>query len=94
MAAQKRCMITIDDEVLSYDRTDRLAHHIHNQRDDGIVIIDLARVNETTTAAFARLLLMRRELLARNRDLRLANLRGRARHLYRVLRIAPALPLC
>ncbi len=94
MATHNRYTVTVDDDVLSYDRTDRLAHHIHNQRDDGLVVVDLSRVSEASTAAFARLLLIRRELLDRNRDLRLAGLRGRARHLYRVLRMAQALPLC
>jgi len=48
---------------------------------------------QTSTAALARLVLLRRELLRRGRDLRIVGLRGRARALYDISRLDRLLPL-
>ncbi len=56
------------------------------------VIIDLKNAADTTTSAFARLVLLRRLLLKTGRDLRLTNLRDRAASLYQVNRLGGVLP--
>ena len=56
------------------------------------IIIDLARATETSTSAFARLVLLRRHLLRNGRDLRLVNLREQPASLYEVNRLGAVLP--
>ncbi|HMB96014.1 MAG TPA: STAS domain-containing protein [Tepidisphaeraceae bacterium] len=56
------------------------------------VVIDLSRADDATTSAFARLVLLRRELLRRGRDLRLVGLRDRVQKVYEVNRLASVLP--
>jgi hypothetical protein len=56
------------------------------------VTIDLARAADATTAAFARLVLLRRALLRSGRDLRLVGLHGRAAGVYEVNRLGRVLP--
>ena len=58
----------------------------------GTVVIDLERVDEASTSAFARLVLLRRQLLKVGRDLRLINLRSKAASLFEVNRLAGVLP--
>jgi anti-anti-sigma regulatory factor len=62
--------------------------------DVSTVVIDLSRAADATTSAFARLVLLRRELLRRGRDLRLVGLRDRAARLYEVSRLEAVLPRC
>lgn len=57
------------------------------------VTIDLSSADDATTSAFARLVLLRRELLRRGGDLRLCGLRCRAARLYQVSRLDHVLPL-
>lgn len=56
------------------------------------VILDLSHVQDATTAAFARLVLLRREMLLAGRDIRLAGLRGRPSQLFEVHRLQTVLP--
>lgn len=56
------------------------------------VVIDLSRVSDATTSAFARLVLLRRELRRRGADLCLRGLRGRAALLYQLNRLNEVLP--
>jgi anti-anti-sigma regulatory factor len=56
------------------------------------VVIDLDRVEDATTSAFAELVLLRRSLLAAGGDLRLTNLRDRAAGLFEVNRLEAVLP--
>jgi anti-anti-sigma regulatory factor len=56
------------------------------------VVIDLNRALDAETAAFARLVLLRRALLQRGRDLRLTGLRDRAAMLFEVNRLGGVLP--
>lgn len=56
------------------------------------IILDLTRTSEATTAAFARLVLLRRELLKTGRDLRLAGLHDRPARLFEVHRLDGVLP--
>jgi len=57
-----------------------------------IVVADLSQVTQLLTADFARLLAMRRRLLAAGHDLRLTGLRGRTRCVYEMSRLQAALP--
>lgn len=57
-----------------------------------VVVIDLSRADDATTAAFAALVLLRRELLRRGGDLRLAGMRDRTRQVYAVNRLDAVLP--
>lgn len=56
------------------------------------IVIDMARAQEASTSAFARLVLLRRTLLQTGRDLRLTNLRDAAEGLYEVIRLGDVLP--
>ena len=58
------------------------------------VTIDLANTEDASTAALARLVLLRRNLLRAGRDLRLVGLHGRAGHLYHLNRLSHVLPAC
>ena len=57
------------------------------------IVIDLKHAVDATTSAFARLVLLRRELLHLGRDLCLAGLRARAADVYNVNRLATVLPM-
>lgn len=59
-----------------------------------IVVIDLSKLIDMTTADFARLLLLRQQLLTEGRDLQITGLRGRSRALYDIYRLHTALPRC
>ncbi len=57
-----------------------------------MVLLDLRRTTDATTAALARLILLRRRLLKAGRDLRIRGLTGRADALYRIARMERLLP--
>jgi len=79
-------------EKFSHDEACRVARAALVRQQGNTVIIDLRYVREVTTAAFARLVLLRRTLRAAGRDLRLANLHDRAASLYQVNRLMSVLP--
>ena len=56
------------------------------------VILDLAACRDASTAAFARIVLLRRSLLAAGRDVWLAGLQGRPEQLFEVHRLDGILP--
>ena len=56
------------------------------------VILDLSRCFHACTAAFARLVILRRDLLKRGRDLRIAGLHRRPAQLFEVHRLQGVLP--
>lgn len=56
------------------------------------IVIDLARIEDATTSAFAQLVLLRRTLLRDGRDLCLTGLRDRAAGLFEVNRLKGVLP--
>ena len=58
----------------------------------GAVLLDLDAVTDATTAALARLIVLRRNLLRTGRDLHIRGLHGRARGIYEVHRLGPLLP--
>lgn len=57
------------------------------------VVIDLSHATDATTAAFATLVLLRRQLLRDGRDLRVSGLRERAHHVFNLSRLHAVLPL-
>jgi ABC-type transporter Mla MlaB component len=56
------------------------------------VVLDLSRSEEATTSAFARLVILRRELLSRGRDLQLVGMRDRVKQMYDLNRLSRVLP--
>jgi ABC-type transporter Mla MlaB component len=93
--------LTIKQESAIVPRSERFSHEeacrvwrdaLSDPDAASTVVIDLRNAREVTTAAFARLVLLRRRLRANGRDLRLTNLRGRAENLYEVNRLASVLP--
>jgi anti-anti-sigma regulatory factor len=56
------------------------------------IVIDLTQAEDASTSAFARLVLLRRNLLKAGRDLRLVNLRDRAAALFEINRLQAILP--
>jgi ABC-type transporter Mla MlaB component len=77
---------------ISHGEACRLADLVLNCRGVATIIIDLKNAAEITTSAFARLVLLRRLLLKTGRDLRLTNLRDRAKSLYQINRLGAVLP--
>ena len=57
-----------------------------------VLVVDLSSAVRTSTAALARLILLRRNLLQRGGDLRIVGLTGRARALYEINRMTHLLP--
>jgi anti-anti-sigma regulatory factor len=76
---------------LTHDEACRLALSAEHSSAQTI-IIDLSGSQDASTAAFARLVLLRRELLQSGRDVRLAGLRSRAARLFEVHRLDSILP--
>lgn len=56
------------------------------------IVLDLGGCCEAATSAFARLVLLRRDLLEAGRDIRLAGLQGQPARLFEVHRLEKVLP--
>ena len=93
--------ITNFSECFSYDEACRVSNAALRSALDHVsapsgrrptVVIDLTRAVDATTAAFARLVQLRRTLLRAGRDLCLVGLRGRAAHVFEVNRLGGVLP--
>lgn len=80
-------------ERLSHDEACGIARQVLRDLGPRTVVIDMRNAREITTAAFARLVLLRRRLRAQGRDLHLSNLRGKAASLYQINRLDAVLPL-
>lgn len=78
---------------LSYGDSCALARRILARRSWQFVHIRLDHTLHTSTAALARLVLLRRELLKRGRELRIAGLQGKAKALYDINRLDNILPV-
>lgn len=78
-------------ESLTYSEACRIAR-CARQRRGHTVLVDLSQTREAQTAAFARLVLLRRDLLHDGRDLRLIGLHDRAQRLYEINRLGAILP--
>ena len=92
MVAFSTTIVNVHSEVFSHEDAARIARQVIQHGNNPLVMIDLSRAAEATTAAFARLLLLRHELMNRGRDLQLVGLTGRVRSLYNVLHMAHLLP--
>ena len=77
---------------LSYHDLDRLADNVRSARMDQIIVVDLAGAEEVTTAALARLVVIRVCLRRAGGDLHLVHLHGRAKDLYEINRLSELLP--
>ena len=94
VAIQTPLQTTIVTESIAFSHAD--ADHVSQMATCGSsskrIVIDMSVVKETTTSAFARLVLLRRTLLRAGRDLRLTNLRDQAAGLYEIIRLKEILP--
>jgi len=90
MVASKSLVLPAADH-LTHDEACRLAACAQRSLAQTI-IIDLSQSQDASTAAFARLVLLRRELLQSGRDVRLAGLQSRAARLFEVHRLDSILP--
>ena len=79
-------------ERLSYDDAVHIAGDVRRRCTERVVLLDLASAADATTAAFARLIVLRRNLRKSGGDLHLVGLRGRARDIYEVHRMGRLLP--
>lgn len=78
---------------LSHDAADAICSKILGTPLARTIVLDLREAEDATTAAFARLVLLRRDLLKRGRDLRLSGLRHRAAGVWRISRLGSVLPV-
>jgi len=93
MVAGSVWAVRFRDRHLSYGDACAIARRVFADGSWRPVHIHLTETTATSTAALARLILLRRELLQRGGDLRLVGLRGRARALYEISRLGNVLPL-
>lgn len=94
MVAAEYLIIRHRRACLSYAEALRIARRVPRGRAAGMVLIDLKRTTEATTAGLARLVLLRRQLIRAGRDLRIVGLRSRANALYEICRMGSLLPRC
>ena len=78
--------------VLSHAEATRLADLAISSTTNPVIVLDLSRCDEASTAAFARLVLLRRALKAQGRDVRLAGLHDQPARLFEVHRLGGILP--
>jgi anti-anti-sigma regulatory factor len=78
---------------LSHEAAEDLCGEILGQPSVRTVVLDLTRAVDATTAAFARLVVLRKKLLQNGRDLRVSGLRDRAENVFNVNRLQTILPL-
>jgi len=85
-------MITCNTDRLSYEKACEIANQASAVRGHKMIRLELQRVVETTTAALARLIALRRNLRRSGHDLRIAGLCGQAESIYEFNRMASLLP--
>lgn len=88
--------VAISPRVRRFSHADacRIFDSALDQRGSSLVLIDMSEIDEATTSAFARLVLLRRMLIREGRDMRLTGLRDRAAMLYEISRLQSVLPCC
>jgi anti-anti-sigma regulatory factor len=79
---------------LTHPEAFQLSGQLLEDQPPKLVVLDLSSVADITTSAFARLILLRRELRRRGSDLRLCGLNGRPARLYEISRLQAVLPTC
>ena len=93
MVAQASKTIRLAAGRLGYKEACELARLLAARAAGGKVLLDLGAATRTSTAALARLVLLRRQLLARGDDLGVVGLRGQPRALHEISRLGKALPV-
>lgn len=78
---------------LSHQAAEDLCTLVNSHQIGRTVVLDLKETEDACTAAFARLVRLRRDLLKNGRDLRLRGLRDRAASIYQISRLNAVLPL-
>lgn len=84
--------ITFPRETLTHRDVMHMRSAIRDKPPGRVVVLDLRATTETTTAALAALILLRRERIAADGDLLILGLTGKAHYLYEILRLAKVLP--
>ena len=92
MGQGRATMVKSANDPPAYEISELVAESARRNAHGKIVVIDLSQRIDLTTADFARLLSLRRQLLAQGRDLRITGLRGRSWTLYDICRLHTALP--
>lgn len=82
MVASQTASITCDTDHLSYEKACEIAREASTLSGNDALRIELQRVVETTTAALARLTVLRRSLSRSGCDMQIDGLQGQAEHLY------------
>ena len=77
---------------LSYHDAVNIAEQVRRGGACAMVLLDLDRTAEASTAAFARLIVLRGTLRKLGGDLHLVHLHGQARHVYEINRMGDLLP--
>ncbi len=80
-------------EKMSHQTVEDLCRVIRSSQSDRTVVVDMQNVEDASTAAFAKLVLLRRELLGAGRDLRLKGMRTRVASIWRISRLSTVLPV-
>jgi anti-anti-sigma regulatory factor len=91
-AIKQRAKLAPSGRIFSHDEASRVFSAALYLGDVQQIVIDLGAVEDATTSAFAELVLLRRRLLRKGRDLCLTNLRARAAGLFEVNRLHDVLP--
>ena len=92
MVAANVATIRHEAKSLSCGDVARLAEQVHDERSAEMILLDLRSTSETSTAALAKLILLRRSLIKAGRDLRVTDMAGGADALYKICRLAGLLP--
>lgn len=87
--------ITIDFDGVDFTYADacRIAVAVKKNRSGTVILLRLDSASNTSTAALARLVLLRRNLLAKGLDIEIGGLNGRAKAVYEITRMKYLLPL-
>lgn len=92
MVASSQMILTHQAGMFSYADACRFAKLLRATQRPRVAFIDLAHTTETSTAALAKLIALRRFLLKAGGDLRICGLRGRAEAMYQIYRLSKLLP--
>ncbi len=85
--------IVANSPQLTHSGAEALCQRIRDSWSARTVVVDLRKVEDITTAALAKLVLLRRELLRDGRDLRLKGLHSRAASVWRISKLSAVLPM-
>ena len=92
MVSDNSITIHHEGKYLSYEDACQLARRVIVEDGSALVCIDLRSASDAATAALAKLIALRRDLLKVGRDLRILGLGRRAGAVYEVHRMANLLP--